>query len=57
VWRGWGGPLRNTTGDDWYGFGGAWGEVSAPAILGNLKKDLTTGPLGPPHKDPGSTLF
>ncbi len=41
--------------EPWYGFGGAWGEVVADSdpIVGFFR-DISTGPLGPPHLDPGA---
>ncbi len=49
-WRPWDGPgLVDITTQDWYGYGGAWGEIGDAATL---FRSEGTGPIGPPHMPP-----
>jgi hypothetical protein len=56
-WKSWKHGFINAADEPWYGFGGAWGETSAPASGTFILRSESTGPLGPPHKDPGSGVF
>lgn len=50
-WQTWKVELRLDRESDWYGFGGAWGEVGKVGS-NPFAGAINTGPLGPPCKDP-----
>jgi hypothetical protein len=56
TWKTWEHGLTDVATEEWYGFGGAWGEVGTIRV-GTDGLAINTGPLAPPWKDPSSTDF